>query len=166
AEPGVEGLTGLVDAPAAGIEQINAVERAELGPADAAADREPRRRQLFTDQRERERVAVRLGPGARVRHSRREGSGESESRIEASDGIVQGRRVGMAGVDLLQREREAAVPGPGRRENPERQRAPRSGIVRHAAERGGAEEARGGRVLRLRDSATALSAQGSGYAEP
>src|SRR5207249_10526609 len=149
-EPGVEGLAGLVDAPAAGIEQINAVERTELGPADAAADREPRPRQLFTDQRERERVAVRLGPGAQVLHSRRERSSESENRVESA-GKVQGRRTGMACVDLLQREREAAVPGPGRRENPERQRAPRSGIVRHAVERGGAEEARGAQPRPLRD---------------
>src|SRR2546427_5992916 len=51
--------TTLFRSPAAGIEQINAVERAELGPADAAADREPRRRQLLTDQRE-DRKSTRL----------------------------------------------------------------------------------------------------------
>src|SRR5207247_7723771 len=68
---------------------------------------------FLADHREGERVAVRLRPGAQILRTWRERASEYESRV-AGRGRVQGRRIDMAPVDLLQREREAAVPGAGR----------------------------------------------------
>src|SRR5882724_8869140 len=66
AEPGIDRFAELRDSRAAGIEQVHPVERAQLGPADAAAERDPGPGYRRAEQRERERVAVRVGRGAEV----------------------------------------------------------------------------------------------------
>src|SRR5712672_21780 len=99
-------MAGLFDAPAAAVEQIDAVERMQSGPQRAATDREVAARPTPSNHPERILVAV-------------------CAQIGTGDGHSAGQRWRLWGhhesgrpllrwttrVDLLQHERKATIPG-------------------------------------------------------